>query len=66
MKITLNGGNFEHPRLMTITELLDIKNVHGGRLAVMVNDAIIKKDQFAETQIAEGDRVEIIHMVGGG
>ncbi len=66
MQITLNGTPFSHEALATVESLLEIKEIKGQRVAVMINDAVIKKDHFAETSIHEGDRVEIIQMVGGG
>lgn len=66
MKIILNGEDFDSSGAETVAQLLELKNIHGGRIAVMINDAIIKKDRYGDTAISEGDRVEVIHMVGGG
>jgi thiamine biosynthesis protein ThiS len=32
----------------------------------MINDRIIKRERWSEETICEGDRIEVIHMVGGG
>jgi len=66
MQIILNGDAFAHDGITTVASLLEIKEIKGGRVAVMVNDEIVKKQWFTSTAIHEGDRVEIVHMVGGG
>lgn len=66
MEIELNGEPFTYHESGTIASLLEIKALNGRRVAVMVNDAIVKKARFEETRLQPGDRVEIIQMVGGG
>ena len=46
--------------------LLEVLDVREGRVATMVNDEIVKRDARAGCNLAEADRVEVIHMVGGG
>ena len=36
------------------------------RVAVELNRNIVPREQWAETQLSEGDRLEIVHFVGGG
>ena len=36
------------------------------RVAVELNRAIVPRDQWDQTQLAEGDQLEIVHFVGGG
>ena len=36
------------------------------RVAVELNRDIVPRDQWAETKLPEGDRLEIVHFVGGG
>ncbi len=66
MEITLNGEPFIHDASCTVAGLLELKRITSRRVAVMLNDAVVKKELFAQTLIHEGDRVEIIQMVGGG
>jgi len=68
MKITLNGeiyvlSNTENPTILDLTEQLkiDIK-----KLAIEKNLEIIPKENFATTQLQEGDEIEMIHFIGGG
>lgn len=66
MNITLNGKPFTHEQIESVASLLEALEIHGKRVAVMVNDDIVKKDRFAASPLRDEDRVEIIHMVGGG
>ncbi len=46
--------------------LIESLDLGGRRIAVEVNEAILPRSAFKETQLQEGDKVEIIHAVGGG
>ena len=64
--ITLNGEPFELAAATTIAGLLESLDIDPRRVAVEHNLEIVKRAQFADTHVAEGDRVEIVNFVGGG
>jgi sulfur carrier protein len=66
MHITLNGDPREFPSQLTLQQLLDSLKVPSGRVACEVNTKIIRRAQYADTSIQEGDTVEIIQAIGGG
>jgi len=51
---------------LTIDELLQKLNIEKSGIAVVVNGDIVRRVRFAEYKLKEGDRVDIITMVGGG
>ena len=59
MKVVINGEDriFESP--LTLGMKTD-------RVAVELNHDIVPRDQWERTQLADGDRLEIVHFVGGG
>ena len=67
MTITLNNRietyNFD---TLTISELLKYKNFTFNLLVIKINGQLIKKDNYAEAKIKDGDKVDIIHMISGG
>ena len=67
MTITLNNRteNFEF-EVLTITELLKIKNYTFKFLVIKINGQLIKKDKYTEAKVYAGDKVDIIHMISGG
>jgi thiamine biosynthesis protein ThiS len=69
MKLHINGeertfGDSSDPfTLATLVELLSMKP---DRVAVELNRKIVPRDRWAETKLNEGDRLEVVHFVGGG
>ena len=66
MKIVLNGEERDVGNARTVGELLVEAGYHGRRVAVEVNRAIVPRSAYSEHQLADGDRVEIVHAIGGG
>lgn len=67
MLITINGNprNFEAEQL-SVAELVQYLELVGKRLAIERNGEIVPRSQFDATQLAEGDKLEIVGAVGGG
>jgi sulfur carrier protein len=66
MRIIVNGTAQEVAEAETLTELLERLGLTGKRLALDVNREIIPRSQHAERRLRAGDRVEIVHAIGGG
>jgi len=66
ISIVLNGEAFTiegDPGLEALLKKLDLRPT---RVAVEINQIVVAKADYARTQLAAGDRVEIINFVGGG
>jgi len=66
MQIQLNGDAKQLASETTVGELVVALELAGRRIAVEVNEEIVPRSQHEATRIAEGDRVEIVHAIGGG
>jgi thiamine biosynthesis protein ThiS len=66
MHLTVNGKPRDAQGAGTIKEFLETNGVNPMLVAVEHNGEIIKRERFAEVTLADGDNLEIIHMVGGG
>jgi thiamine biosynthesis protein ThiS len=66
MKIILNGEPRETAEAITIAALLEQLNLAPQRVAVEVNLDVIPRDQHARRVLKDGDRLEIVTLVGGG
>ena len=66
MNILLNGEQKEVAHSLAITALINELGFKPERLAVEVNRRIIRRADWPSTTLAEGDKVEIVHFVGGG
>ena len=66
MNIIVNGEVRELAASTTVMELVSAMELVNKRIAVELNREIISRSRFAETQLCDGDRVEIVHAIGGG
>lgn len=66
MDIQLNGSPIATSIGCTIAQLLADSDLGTRRVAVEVNGTIVPRGAHATTQLREGDRVEIVHALGGG
>ena len=66
MKITLNGEPFEIAGPVTVGALLSHLTIDARRVAVERNLVVLKRTAFDDTELGEGDEVEIVNFVGGG
>ena len=66
MQILLNGEPHHLDQPLTLTELTAQLGLTGKRLAVELNLEIVPRSQHADTRLSDGDRVEIVHAIGGG
>ena len=67
MKIQLNGADVElDDDTVTIADVLKAKEVPVKSIVVVVNDDVVSRDAWADTTLAEDDRVDIVHAVSGG
>ena len=66
MEIVLNGEPRDVGEVRSITDLLAHAGYAGRRVAVEVNLAIVPRSEHASRQLCAGDRVEIVHAIGGG
>ncbi len=68
MNIHINGEqkSFDAPTPFTLAALVEQLGMKSDRVAVELNRDIVPRDRWSETQLNEGDRLEIVHFVGGG
>ena len=66
MRVTVNAEPREVPEGTTIDALLALLAIDRRKIAVERNQEIVPRAEHATTVLADGDRVEIVTMVGGG
>lgn len=66
MKLIINGDDRAFDGPLTLRGLVEQLGMKTDRVAVELNRDIVPRDQWARTELAEGDRLEIVHFVGGG
>ncbi|MGA7884129.1 MAG: sulfur carrier protein ThiS [Acidobacteriaceae bacterium] len=66
MQLTINGQPRDFASLATLDELLATLGLKQDRVAVEHNGEIVARDAWSATSLSDGDRLEIVHFVGGG
>ncbi|MCW9089259.1 MAG: sulfur carrier protein ThiS [Gammaproteobacteria bacterium] len=66
MNIYLNGEAREVPDKMTAAVLVEELGLSGKRIAMEVNMEIVPRSAYHSHHLSEGDKVEIVHAIGGG
>lgn len=66
LEFALNGEPRTAPAPLRVAELLERFGLRDGRVAVAINAVVVPRSRFDQVEIRSGDRVEVIHAVGGG
>lgn len=64
--VSLNGEERRMPEGMSVTELLEQIGLDRRKVAVERNEAIVPRSAYGETTLRDGDKLEIVHFIGGG
>jgi sulfur carrier protein len=66
MDVTLNGTRTTLDPGATVADLLRTLDLGARRVAVEVNQEIVPRSEHARHALHDGDRVEVVHAIGGG
>lgn len=66
MQLKINGEDRDNIRAQTVQQLLDELKITVGRVAVEVNMVIVRRMEYEQFRLNDGDVVEIVNFVGGG
>ena len=71
MKLHINGNEGEYSPAsgetsLTVASLISSLGMKPDRVAVELNRDIVPRDRWPDTGLKEGDRLEVVHFVGGG
>jgi thiamine biosynthesis protein ThiS len=64
--VQINGEGREIADGVSVAGLLEQLGIRPARVVVELNRNVVGRDAYAVTQLKEGDRIEIVHFVGGG
>lgn len=66
MKITINGQFRDLSSVMNLHDLVLSLNLMPERVIIELNDKVVPRDSWPQTPLSEGDRLELVSLVGGG
>ena len=66
MRVLINGEPKELSEIIRLSELLQRLDLPSQRIAVEINKTVIRRKDWENTDVNDGDRIEVVHFVGGG
>ena len=66
MNVLINGEIREVPESVNLSALLELFSLPSQRVAVELNRSVVRKADWETVILSEGDKIEVIHFVGGG
>lgn len=66
MRVQINGESREVRDQLTLSDLLSELSLTPARIAIELNGEVVRRTDWVKTFLAEGDRLEVVHFVGGG
>lgn len=66
MKITINGDTMTLPDHATVAAMIGLLGLDRSKVAVERNLEIVPRSTFDNVALAEGDKIEVVHFIGGG
>jgi len=66
INILLNGERREVPTEVDLDKLLELFSLPKQRVAIELNSAVVRRVDWPKTMIGDDDKIEVVHLVGGG
>jgi thiamine biosynthesis protein ThiS len=66
LRVYLNGESKTVDDSLTLADLVSQLDLPAVRLAIELNRKVVRRSEWDKTKLAEDDRIEIVHFVGGG
>jgi sulfur carrier protein len=66
IEIIVNGEHYQVTQGASVADLINRLDLAPQRLAIELNLSILPRARWDETKLQPGDKVEIVHFVGGG
>lgn len=66
MRVYVNGESRELSGPLSLAELVTQLDMPAARIAVELNRAVVRRNDWDTTMLNDDDRIEIVHFVGGG
>jgi len=66
MKVFVNGEERDFDSATSLAELVTQLDLPVARIAIELNRDVVRRSDWGSTMLNDGDRIEIVHFVGGG
>ena len=66
MRIYINGQSETLAEGASVADVAHAQGWDASRVAIEINRRIVPRSLYAQTEVGEGDRIEIVRFIGGG
>jgi thiamine biosynthesis protein ThiS len=66
LRVYINGESREFPDPLSLDQLIEQLALPAVRIAIELNREVVRRSDWPSARVQEGDRIEIVHFVGGG
>jgi thiamine biosynthesis protein ThiS len=66
LRVIINGEEKQVSEGATVADLITALDLKAEQVAVELNRRVVRRAEWNSTKLAEGDKVEVVHFVGGG
>ena len=66
IRVTINGEEQECPDATPLSEYVSSLGVNARMIAIAYNGEVLRRDEWAEITLSDGDTLEVVRAVGGG
>ena len=66
IRLTINGEEQEFPNAIPLIEYVSSLGVNPKMIAIAHNGEVLRRDEWEEVTLSDGDTVEVVRAVGGG
>jgi len=66
VNLTVNGEAKRFGNLSHLADLVSALGLDGRKVAIERNLEIVPRSAYVNTRLVDGDRIEIVHFIGGG
>jgi thiamine biosynthesis protein ThiS len=66
LQVYINGDSKELPETTSLAQLVEQLELAPQRIAIELNQVVVRRADWSTTTLRDGDRLEIVHFVGGG
>lgn len=66
IRVTINGEEQELPNELPLSEYVSSLGVNAKTIAIAYNGEVLRRDEWDEVTLSDGDTLEVVRAVGGG
>lgn len=66
IRVVINGKEQEFADATPLTEYVSSLGVNPKMIAIAYNGEVLRRDEWAEVTLSDGDSIEVVRAVGGG